>query len=38
VQGRVLASIAKALPKVLAPAPRYGASGYLTNARRVHSR
>jgi hypothetical protein len=35
VQGRVLATIARALPGVMAPAPRYGANGVLAAARRT---
>ncbi len=35
LQGRVLAAIAKALPKATGGPPRYGASGSLTQARRV---
>ncbi len=37
VQGRVLATIAKALPKGQAAAPRYGAAGTLTNARQTQA-
>ena len=37
VQGRVLASIAKALPKALATAPRYGAGGSLTAAPQMRA-
>lgn len=37
VQGRVLASIAKALPRAQGTAARYGASGHLTGARRVQA-
>ncbi len=37
VQGRVLSTIAAALPRALAAAPRYGASGSLTQAARSHA-